>query len=97
VKTNRRKFSWFGHDGRGKTTVAPGGASSRNASEKTFYDADREIEARTGVSVAVIFDIGASPAFRKREAEVLEQLTSSGHRPSPPEAASVLMPATASI
>jgi shikimate kinase len=58
--------------GAGKTTV---GRQLAKRLGKTFYDADREIEARTGVSVAVIFDIEGEAGFRKREAEVLEQLT----------------------
>ena len=58
--------------GAGKTTV---GRQLAKRLGKTFYDADREIEARTGVSVAVIFDIEGEAGFRKREVEVLDQLT----------------------
>jgi shikimate kinase len=72
VKTNRRLFL-VGMMGAGKTTV---GRQLAKRLGKTFYDADREIEARTGVSVAVIFDIEGEAGFRKREAEVLEHLTS---------------------
>jgi shikimate kinase len=72
VKTNRRLFL-VGMMGAGKTTV---GRQLAKRLGKTFYDADREIEARTGVSVAVIFDIEGEAGFRKREAEVLEQMTS---------------------
>jgi shikimate kinase len=71
VKTNRRIFL-VGMMGAGKTTV---GRQLAKRLGKTFYDADREIEARTGVSVAVIFDIEGEAGFRRRESEVLEQLT----------------------
>lgn len=58
--------------GAGKTTV---GRQLAKRLGKTFYDADRAIETRTGVSVAVIFDIEGEVGFRKREAEAIEQLT----------------------
>jgi len=58
--------------GAGKTTI---GRQLAKRLGKSFYDADREIEARTGVGVAVIFDIEGEVGFRKREAEVIEQLT----------------------
>jgi len=71
VKTNHKLFL-VGMMGAGKTTV---GRQLAKRLGKTFCDADREIEARTGVRVAVIFDIEGEAGFRKREAEVIEQLT----------------------
>src|SRR5437660_9884416 len=71
VKTNRKLFL-VGMMGAGKTTV---GRQLAKRLGKTFYDADREIEARTGVRVAVIFDIEGEPGVRKRESEVIGQLT----------------------
>ena len=71
VKTKRRVFL-VGMMGAGKTTV---GRQLAKRLGKKFYDADREIEARTGVSVSVIFDIEGEAGFRRREAEVLEHLT----------------------
>jgi shikimate kinase len=71
VKTNHKLFL-VGMMGAGKTTV---GRQLARRLGKTFCDADREIEARTGVRVAVIFDIEGEAGFRKREAEVIEQLT----------------------
>lgn len=58
--------------GAGKTTV---GRALAKRLGKAFCDSDREIEARTGVRVAVIFDIEGEAGFRRRESEVIEQLT----------------------
>jgi len=58
--------------GAGKTTI---GRQLAKRLGKNFHDADREIEARTGVGVAVIFDIEGESGFRKREAEVIERVT----------------------
>jgi len=58
--------------GAGKTTV---GRQLAKRLGKSFCDSDREIEARTGVRVAVIFDIEGETGFRKRETEAIEQLT----------------------
>lgn len=58
--------------GAGKTTV---GRQLARRLGKSFHDTDREIEARTGVGVAVIFEIEGEAGFRKREAEVIEQVT----------------------
>lgn len=57
--------------GAGKTTV--GRALARKA-DKTFYDSDQEIEARTGVRVATIFDIEGEQRFRDRESCVIADL-----------------------
>ena len=58
--------------GAGKTTV---GRQLAKRLGKSFCDSDREIEARTGVRVAVIFDIEGETGFRRRETEAIEQLT----------------------
>jgi len=58
--------------GAGKTTV---GRQLAKRLGKAFCDTDREIETRTGVRVAVIFDIEGEAGFRKREAEAIEQMT----------------------
>lgn len=58
--------------GAGKTTI--GRALARRLG-KSFYDADHELEARTGVSVPTIFEIEGEEGFRQREAQVIGELT----------------------
>jgi shikimate kinase len=57
--------------GAGKTTV---GRSLAKRLALDFIDSDREIEARTGVSIPTIFEIEGEEGFRKREAAVIEDL-----------------------
>ena len=58
--------------GAGKTTV---GRSLAVELGKTFHDTDHEIERRTGVKIALIFEIEGEAGFRAREAQVVDQLT----------------------
>ncbi|MBC3870470.1 bifunctional shikimate kinase/3-dehydroquinate synthase AroKB [Undibacterium oligocarboniphilum] len=58
--------------GSGKTTVGRALARKLN---KRFIDSDHEIEARTGVSIPVIFEIEGEASFRQREADVIRELT----------------------
>lgn len=57
--------------GAGKTTV---GRHLARRLSKEFLDTDHEIETRTGVRVAVIFEIEGESGFRRREAETLSRL-----------------------
>lgn len=57
--------------GAGKTTI---GRSLARITHKHFYDADHELEARTGVRIPVIFDIEGEVGFRQREEEVIHAL-----------------------
>ena len=57
--------------GAGKTTV---GRQLAKKLGRTFHDSDHEIETRTGVRIAVIFDIEGEAGFRRREAEELKRL-----------------------
>ncbi len=40
-----------------------------------FHDSDHEIEARTGATIPMIFDIEGEAGFRRREAQVIDELT----------------------
>ncbi len=57
--------------GAGKTTV--GRALARRLG-KRFIDSDHEIEARTGVPVATVFELEGEAGFRTREAQVIAEL-----------------------
>ncbi|MDR1889753.1 MAG: shikimate kinase [Zoogloeaceae bacterium] len=58
--------------GSGKTTV---GRQLAKRLERPFLDSDHEIEARTGVRVPTIFEIEGEAGFRRREAQVIAELT----------------------
>jgi shikimate kinase / 3-dehydroquinate synthase len=58
--------------GSGKTTI---GKSLASHLGKQFIDSDHEIQARTGVKIPVIFEIEGEAGFRKRESEVLRDLS----------------------
>lgn len=58
--------------GAGKTTV---GRALAKKLHMRFVDSDHEVEARTGVSIPVIFDIEGEASFRQREADVIRDLT----------------------
>ncbi len=57
--------------GAGKSTI---GRQLAKVLKCPFVDSDREIERRTGVSVATIFDIEGEAGFRLRERKVIEAL-----------------------
>lgn len=58
--------------GAGKTTV---GRHLAKALHKHFLDCDRELEARTGASVMLIFELEGESGFRTREQALLDQLS----------------------
>ncbi|MET3134023.1 shikimate kinase/3-dehydroquinate synthase [Oxalobacteraceae bacterium GrIS 1.11] len=58
--------------GAGKTTI--GRILARKLGMR-FVDSDHEIEARTGASIPWIFEIEGEASFRRREAEVIRDLT----------------------
>jgi shikimate kinase len=72
IVSKQNNLFLIGLMGAGKTTI---GKQLAKQLDKTFYDADHEIEARTGVKVAVIFDLEGEEGFRKREAAVIDELT----------------------
>ena len=58
--------------GAGKSTVG------RKLAKKLglkFFDSDQEIENRTGASINLIFEIESESGFRKRESEIIDELT----------------------
>lgn len=62
----------IGMMGAGKTTV---GRLLAQALGFEFIDADRELEARSGVLIATIFSVEGEEGFRRREAALLDELT----------------------
>jgi shikimate kinase len=58
--------------GAGKSTV---GRILARKLRARFVDADHEIEARTGVSIPTIFEIEGEASFRRRESEVIDDLS----------------------
>lgn len=57
--------------GAGKTTV--GKALAKRLGYR-FVDSDHEVELRTGVSLATIFEIEGEDGFRRREAQLIAEL-----------------------
>jgi shikimate kinase len=60
--------------GAGKTTV---GRELARRLGKHFIDCDHELEARTGVRVSTIFQLEGEEGFRRREAQLIDELTTS--------------------
>lgn len=58
--------------GSGKSTI---GKVLARAMDMPFIDLDHQIEAKCGVKIPVIFEIEGEEGFRKREAQVLEEVT----------------------
>jgi len=58
--------------GAGKTTI---GRLLARRLDMAFIDSDHEIEARTGASIPWIFEIEGEASFRRREADVIRELT----------------------
>lgn len=58
--------------GAGKSTI---GRQLARSLQRDFLDSDREIELRTGVDIPFIFEKEGEEGFRRREAEVIDDLT----------------------
>ncbi len=65
-------FFLVGPMGAGKSTI---GRQLARTLGMEFIDSDREIEARTGVDIPLIFELEGESGFRKREREVIDALT----------------------
>jgi shikimate kinase len=62
----------IGMMGAGKTTI---GRELARRCDMRFVDCDHEIEARTGVKIPTIFEIEGEEGFRRRETQVIDELT----------------------
>ncbi len=58
--------------GAGKSTV---GRQLAKKLKRPFFDSDKEIENRTGVSISWIFEMEGEAGFRKREQKIIDELT----------------------
>lgn len=67
-----RNIFLIGPMGSGKTAV---GRHLARMFHLTFYDSDADIEAKTGVDIAFIFEKEGEAGFRLRERESIERLT----------------------
>lgn len=62
----------IGPMGAGKTSVAK---QLARLTKFTHYDSDSEIQKRTGVSISWIFEVEGEAGFRKREREIIDELS----------------------
>lgn len=58
--------------GAGKTTI---GRMLAKRLKGRFVDSDHEIETRTGVPIPTIFEIEGEAGFRRRESQIIDELT----------------------
>ena len=69
---NQTNIFLIGLMGTGKTTV---GRQLARKLKMDFYDSDRVIEERTGVDIPLIFEKEGEAGFRKREIDIIDELT----------------------
>lgn len=62
----------IGPMGAGKSTIGKGLARELGY---PFFDSDREIEARCGADIPWIFDVEGEAGFRRREQQIIDELT----------------------
>jgi shikimate kinase len=72
VNTFPENIYLVGLMGAGKTTI---GRSLARRLDGSFVDTDREIERRTGVSIPTIFEIEGEEGFRKRESQIIADVS----------------------
>lgn len=68
----RTNLYLIGPMGAGKSTI---GRCLAELLHREFLDADQEIEARTGATIPLIFEIEGETGFRRREAAMIDELT----------------------
>lgn len=68
----QRNLFLIGPMGVGKSTI---GRQLARRLGRDFYDSDQEIEKRTGVDIPLIFEIEGEAGFRRRERQVIDELT----------------------
>ncbi|QSX34037.1 shikimate kinase AroK [Shewanella avicenniae] len=68
----KRNIFLVGPMGAGKSTI---GRHLAQMLHLEFYDSDQEIESRTGADIAWVFDVEGEEGFRRREAQVIADLT----------------------
>lgn len=68
----KRNIFLIGPMGAGKTTI---GKQLAEVLKLDFIDSDQELEKRTGAPIDWIFDIEGEDGFRKREENIIEELT----------------------
>lgn len=70
----RRPVNLFlvGPMGAGKSTI---GKQLAKKLKLEFFDADQEIESRTGADINWIFDVEGESGFRKRESAIIQELS----------------------
>jgi shikimate kinase len=73
---NKQNIYLVGLMGAGKTTI---GKALAKRLGYVFVDSDHEIEARTGVKLPTIFEIEGEDGFRRREAQVIADMTTLAH------------------
>jgi shikimate kinase len=67
-----KNIFFVGMMGSGKSTI---GRQLAKRLKLKFYDCDHEIERRTGVNIPIVFDIEGEQGFRKREKQIIDELT----------------------
>lgn len=68
----KRNIFLVGPMGAGKSTI---GRHLAQMLHLEFHDSDQEIENRTGADIAWVFDVEGEEGFRKRETQVISDLT----------------------
>lgn len=68
----KRNIFLVGPMGAGKSTI---GRHLADQLHMEFYDSDHEIERRTGADISWVFDVEGEEGFRKREEQMISELT----------------------